>query len=260
MSSPFILASIKRYLQAQSFRIAIMEEIMLLSPKLFKMEGRIIVATTHSFEYVEPLHGVKIPKTAHVLTVGEMIPNAPILEVNMDVPSDEKLTQYVWMQAMVKTCVDNAEEIKSLVHRIYIANNKADTEEERKEMMKLDFLSLKDWFMQEIRGTKIYQEFSATYNSTQKLKPFSRAFNAFVLDRNKYTHGQVYLVKPNYDFVLEYIETPSQQKKYATIDIDTLNSYNECYVTIRALINEYNRIHQNKRTEEYIKRQTAEGK
>ena len=99
--------------------------------------------------------------------------------------------------------------------------------------------------MDDVRASKIYQEFKE-FNSTKKLKPFSQAFNTFILDRNKYTHGNLCFISPSYDFALEYIETPSHQTRYALIDTNILLSYNNCYKEILKLIIEYTIIHQNK--------------
>ena len=145
----------------------------------------------------------------------------------------------------MKSCVDNAEDIKNSIHQIVINHTTPKSENERVALMKMDFMTLKKWFMEDVRSSKIYQEFSK-FNSTKKLKPFSKAFNTFVLDRNKYTHEQLCFNSPMSDYILEYIETPELQKMYAYLDIEILKSYNSCYKEILNVINEYNVAHQNK--------------
>lgn len=220
----------------------------ILSPKNIKFSTTartIITSHTGSFEYVDPVFNVPMTKSITTLTFGEMGINSPPIDFGTTSSTDERVKLFAGMQALIKSCVDNAEDIKERVHQILISKSKPKSEEERVELMKMDFMKLKGWFMDDVRNSKIYKEFSV-FNSTGKLKPFSKAFNTFVLDRNKYTHGQLCFVSPSYDFVLEYIETPAHQKRYASVDIAILTSYNNCYVEIKKVINEYNVAHQSK--------------
>lgn len=173
-----------------------------------------------------------------------MGPNNPTLNFP-NRPTEEQVKIFGGMQALMKSCVDNAEDIKERIHRIILSRVIPNSEEERVTLMKMDFMAVKQWFMDDVRSSKIYKEFSE-YNSTQKLKPFSKAFNTFILDRNKYTHGQLCFNSPSFDYILEYIETPEQQKRYAHLNIDILKSYNACYKEILKVITEYNVAHQNK--------------
>jgi hypothetical protein len=193
-------------------------------------------------------------KSITTLTFGEMGINPPPIEFGMTSATDERVKLFAGMQSLIKSCVDNAEAIKDIIHQILISKSKPTSEQERIDLMKMDFMKLKGWFMDDIRSSKIYKEFSV-FNSTAKLKPFSKAFNTFVLDRNIYTHGQLCFLSPNYDFVLEYIETPAHQKRFAFIDTTILTSYNNCYIEIKKVINEYQVAHQTKQMIDYKKKQ-----
>ncbi len=215
----------------------------ILSPKVIKEVG-FMTSVTGSFEFIDPI--LHIPMTKSITTITFPVQtgvNSQHITMGNTDPTDPKVILYGGMQGLMKTCVDNAEDIKIRIHQIVIDRIKVKSEVERVELMKMDFMGLKNWFMNEVRQSKIYQEFKV-YNSTKKLKTFSQAFNTFVLDRNKYTHGQLCFISPSYDFALEYIETPSQQKRYALLDINILLSYNACYKEIKEVINEYNIIHQ----------------
>lgn len=217
----------------------------LLRPRLFKTEGKIIIQTSGDFEYTDPTFNTKMNKRISLLSIGEFgYNNPPPVEVDMSNPAEEKLVLYAGMQSLIKSCVDNAEDIKSTLHQLYIGKTKPQSEEEKKEALKIDFMKLRDWYMDDIRSSKIYQEFSITYNSTKKLKPFSKLFHDFVMDRNIYTHGTLCFVKPNFDFVILYIDSASNGQKYATIDLNILKSYNDCYVKIKEFMREYTGIHQ----------------
>lgn len=219
----------------------------LLSPKVIRHEGMNLMSiVTRSFEYTDPILNVKMTKSITTITFAEMTENNGMhLNMGSTETDNPKVILYAGMQALMKSCVDNAEDVKDRILGIVLRKENPKSEEQRAEIMKLDFMKLKKWFMDDIRNSKIYQEFEK-YNSTKKLKSFSQAFNTFVLDRNKYTHGQLCFISPSYDYALEYIETPSQQKRYASIDTNILISYNNFYKEIIKVISEYNIIHQNK--------------
>lgn len=217
----------------------------ILSPKVIP-EVDIMTSVTGSFEFIDPILNVPMTKSITTITFPVQIGiNHKHINMGKTDATDPKVILYGGMQGLMKSCVDNAEDIKSRIHQIVLNRTKPKSEEERVELMKLDFMKLKQLFMDDVRASKIYQEFKE-YNSTKKLKTFSKAFNTFILDRNKYTHGQLCFISPSYDYALEYIETPSQKKRYALINTNILLSYNNCYKEILKVITEYNIINQTK--------------
>jgi hypothetical protein len=226
---------------------------ILSPPKITIPNGMMMLNHTSPFEYIDPALSVPMTKKIMTLAFGQMVNNQQTLDLNMAKASEERIILFVAMQALIKSCVDNAEDIKDSLLQIVLRGSRPETEEERIKIMKMDFMNLKQWFMDDIRNSKIYQEFK-NYTTTGKLKPFSKAFHTFVLDRNKYTHGQLCFIRPDYDFALEYIESPSQRKVYASIDKDVLLSYNLCYKEIFAVIQEYNIIHQTRLFADYKKK------
>lgn len=217
----------------------------ILSPrKIILPPLAVTVSITRSFEFTDPIHGVTMTKSINTLTMGRMATDNLTLNFPNS-PTEEQVRVFGGMQSLIKSCVDNAEDIKDRIHQIVSARTIPKSEDERVALMKMDFMALKKWFMDDIRSSKIYQDFSQ-FNSTRKLKLFSRAFNTFILDRNKYTHGQLCFNSPSYDYILEYIETPKQQMQYAHLDTEILKSYNNCYKEILKVIAEYNVIHQGK--------------
>ena len=204
-----------------------------------------MAGNTGSYEFVDPIHNLSMTKSITTLSIGQMGANPSSITFG-NAPDEEQIRLFGGMQALMKSCVDCAEDIKNRIHEIIINRATPSSEEERKELMKMDFMAIKQWFMNDVRSSKIYQEFSE-FNSTKKLKPFSKAFNTFILDRNKYTHGKLCFLNPTYEYVLEYIGTPEHQIRYAMIDTDILKSYNSCYNIILNAITEYNIVHQQKR-------------
>ncbi len=215
----------------------------IISPKEIVQTNKLMLKHTSAFEYIDPILNIPLTKSITFLTFGEFGVNPKPTIWDLSTAPDLLLKKYGAMQSLMKSCVDNAEDIKSNLLQIVLMISSPKTEEERVLLMKMDLMNLKQFFMDDIRKSKIYQEFKE-FSSTKKLKPFSQAFNTFILDRNKYTHGHLCFIKPNYDFALEYIETPSQKIKYALIDTTMLLSYNNCYKEIRDVISEYNVIQQ----------------
>ncbi|MBK7882137.1 MAG: hypothetical protein IPJ83_16515 [Saprospiraceae bacterium] len=219
----------------------------ILSPRKINLPPlSIMLSTQGSFDFTDPIHGVTMTKSITTLSMGQMGPNNPTVGFP-NRPTEEQLRVFGGMQALMKSCVDNAEDIKERIHRIVLSRIIPNSEDERVGLMKMDLMALKQWFMNDVRSSKIYQGFSE-FNSTKKLKSFSKAFNSFILDRNKYTHGRLCFNSPSFDYILEYIETPVQEKRYAHLDIEILKSYNACYKEILKVITEYNVAYQNKRT------------
>lgn len=206
----------------------------------------IAVSTKSSFDYTDPIHSVTMTKTITTISIGQMATNNPKLNWP-DRPTEEQLRIFGGMQALIKSCVDNAEDIKDRIHQIILQKKNPKNEEERLELMNMSFMKLKKWFIHDILDNKTYKEFSI-FNSTKKLSSFSDGFNKFVVDRNKYTHGQLCFLSPSFEYILEYIESPEQKNHYAYVDIDILKSYNACYKEILKVVTEYNVAHQNKVT------------
>lgn len=215
----------------------------ILRPKKIRQEPfSVIVSVTNNFEFTEAIHGVTMTKSITTIALNSKENN------NVEFPhqpTDEQKRVFAGMQGLIKSCVDNAEDIKNRIHQIIINRDNPNSEAARVAIMKMDFMATKKWFMDDIRSSKIYKHFFEL-NSTEKLKPFSQAFNSFILDRNKYTHGQLCFISPSYEYAIEYIETPEQQKEYAKIDIELLKSYNAFYKAILKVISEYNIAHQEK--------------
>ena len=203
----------------------------------------VTIARTGPYDYTDPVHGVSMTKSITTLAWGQFGHNNPPIDVP-DRPTEEQLRVFGGMQTLIKTCVDNAEDIKNRIHNILLAKKITKSEKERLELMNMTFAKLRTWFINDIIDTKKYKEFSS-YNSTKKLSLFKKALDTFVIDRNKYTHGQLCFLMPTFEYILEYIESPEQQKYYAYINIDILKSYNACYKEIIKVITEYNVADQN---------------
>lgn len=217
----------------------------LLRPQILKSSKMTLILAVNSvYEYTDPILNVTIFKTLRTITLGEFGYPGKNVNWDMDKPSVEKLQAYSAMQSLAKTCVDNAEDIKSRLLEILINPRHKRSDGEKVEFMKMSFKKLKNLLMDDILNSKIYKEF-ATLNSTAKLKPFWKIFDEFIQDRNKYTHGHLCVIRPSFDYAIEFIDTDNKSK-YASINKDIFVSYCTCYMTIREVITQYNVIYQNR--------------
>jgi hypothetical protein len=68
------------------------------------------------------------------------------------------------------------------------------------------------------------------------LKSVTKSFFALIMDRNKYTHGELMFWYPEKQTVLEY-ENNAKQAEYAVVNSEILNSYLTCYGQLDELLN-----------------------
>lgn len=208
----------------------------LLRPqKLKRPNYSVSFGIASSFEHTDPVLDVSMTKTINIVSMNSETSNHVPSPKR---PSEEQIKTYAAMQSLIKSCVDNAEDIKERLHQIVVSQSFPQNEKERRNIMKMDFMSIKKWFLDDIRSKKIYKHLTG-YESTKKFKNFSRPLNDFVLDRNVYTHGQLSLLSPDFEYIIEYTEPHSQHKEYAFITIEILKSYNAFYREIQKVIAEY---------------------
>lgn len=213
------------------------------SPKVVDTHHRVKFENSKMYEFTHPVLDVTVTKKISILTVSEQrLDNGQVdFQIFTHVPTSNQLIHFEAMQSLIKACVDNAEDIKSRLLQILLSTLPTSKIEERAELMNKPFMNLKGQFMDHIRTEKVFKIVDE-FNSTKKLKPFSKAFNTFILDRNKYTHGLLHFLTPNFDFVLEYNDGDNQ--KYAYINIEILKSYNDFYKEILRVLKIYNLIKQ----------------
>lgn len=99
---------------------------------------------------------------------------------------------------------------------------------------KLDFMGHRNLLSEIFKSKK-----SAWLNEILKeydLKSVTKSFFNLIMDRNKYTHGELMFWYPEKQAVLEY-ENDTKQAEYAIVNSDILNSYLTCYGQLDELLN-----------------------
>ncbi len=100
---------------------------------------------------------------------------------------------------------------------------------------KLDFMAHRDLISKIIKTNK--SEKLKTITDTYKLKSVTTSFCKFILDRNKYTHGELLSWYPERKTILEY-ENETRQIEYGEVNKDILNSYIICYKELNEFLNQ----------------------
>jgi hypothetical protein len=103
---------------------------------------------------------------------------------------------------------------------------------------KLDFMGHRNLLSDILKSNKIewLREVLKEYNC----KSVTKSFYNFILDRNKYTHGELMFWYPEMKTILEY-ESDNKQVQYGEVNKDILNSFLICYKTIDEFLNDIER-------------------
>lgn len=102
---------------------------------------------------------------------------------------------------------------------------------------KLDFMAHRD-ILSKIVKTNKSEELKSIIEK-YNLKSVTTAFHKFILDRNKYTHGELLSWYPEKKTILEY-ENETRQTEYGEVNKEILNSYIICYKELDEFLNQIN--------------------
>jgi hypothetical protein len=219
------------------------------SPKLIDTEKKFIVNVPMNFDYADPITKIKMNRKASSLFISaEELKAIHGYEITITVdtnnPTTEQELNFIGMQGLIKICTDNAEDIKNNFLNI---NLRIPLNEKEKHdninILSLDFMKLKDRFMEFLKKDHFIKTVEE-YSTNQKMKPFRKTLDRFVLDRDIYTHGQLHFLRPNFDYAIEFIDTKINRIQYAIVDIEILKSYNDFYKQINKLVETFNKTRQ----------------
>jgi hypothetical protein len=99
----------------------------------------------------------------------------------------------------------------------------------------MDFMQLKDSFMNHMKKDPRYKMLQEG-STPEKMKLFRSNFNQFVVDRNIYTHGQLWYREEIDDFVISYLDKKIADVAHALLTPEILDSYNQCYKRLHTFI------------------------
>lgn len=217
----------------------------LLSPIKIDTVNKVVGSVPIDFEYIDRISGISIQKK----TSTYFITNATWGdkgEINFTFhtikPTPFQIENFVAIQTIIKSCADNAEHIKDALLNINLGL-KTLTDENRLDLMRMDFMKLKDRFIEYLKKDPLIKEIEE-YSSNQKMKAFRKDFNQFVIDRNIYTHGLLGFLDPDYKYIIEYIDHHYGSKSYAIVSLETLKSYNQFYSEIQKLFEAFRKSRQ----------------
>ncbi len=100
---------------------------------------------------------------------------------------------------------------------------------------KLDFMGHRDILSNIIKSQKV-DWLNGILLSYDK-KSVTKSFNSFILDRNKYTHGEVMYWYPEKKTLLEY-QNENGEVEYGEVNQLILNSFLQCYQELDQILNQ----------------------
>ncbi|MFT3844519.1 MAG: hypothetical protein QM725_05670 [Lacibacter sp.] len=222
---------------------------LLLHPTPIDTEKRFIAESIFEVDLTENRFKVKMRKSVSVLFVSkerlEKSDEFVYLTTNTKQPPKEKMDDYLSMQTLIRICAENGEAVNRRLLKIN-QNLIGAPLSDWSKIMKMDFMSLKDNFIEYIKKDQLIKTVDE-YSSNAKMKPFRKNLDEFIIDRNIYTHGHLHLLDPDYSFVIEYINNVTKQKVYAKITTEVLVTYNQLYVEIIRFFDTFTKLKQEQR-------------
>ncbi len=206
----------------------------LISPDVVTFSNTSIqIKMTHEV-YSEQKFGVKTPVTHSVLIVSE--PNS---EGKFDLPLDpqilfgkELVAELSGIKGVIGTCAQLAEhlfgQLKALNERFKAMADLQDCFQDHvPKYEKLDFYGHRKIIGCLIKSGKndCINEVLKDYDAASVRK----VLDAFILDRNKYTHGDLVYWQGEKKTMLEYVNNVTYKPEYAIVNSDILNSFTDSY-------------------------------
>lgn len=99
---------------------------------------------------------------------------------------------------------------------------------------KLDFMGHRNLLSDIFKSRKL--DWLNKLLSEYDVKSVTKSFYNFILDRNKYTHGELMYWYPQKQTLLEY-ENEQRLPEYGIVNADILNSFLVCYKELHELLN-----------------------
>lgn len=219
-----------------------MNSISLLSPEIQNFgEGSLQCRISHQI-YSEEKGGVKVPVNYNVFfNLTEKGEDGKfILPIEPEAIFGKKTIGTIHeIKGTIGHCSQIAEE---LFDRLKYINGEFKRIPELKEIFdsyegkyhKLDFMGHRNLLSEIFKSKKLdwLNEILKAYD----VKSTTKAFYAFIMDRNKYTHGILMFWYPNRTTLLEY-ENEARQTEYGIVNADILNSFIQCYKFLDELFN-----------------------
>ena len=143
------------------------------------------------------------------------------------------------IKKQIGTCSQIAENLFSKLKALNLQLKQLDDlkdifEEYEENYKKLDFMGHRNIFSEIIKSKKIewIDDIIKEYN----IKSITKTFYNFIMDRNKYTHGELMLYYPSRETILEY-EDQQRNREVAVVNVEIITSYIETYKELDKILN-----------------------
>jgi hypothetical protein len=211
-----------------------MSEEQLLSPKVISFPPDAVWGTISHNAFAEKKMGIDMPvQYSAMMRLQKGDDGRYIIPIDPAVLFDKKLVaQISSVKQIVKQASESAERLfdhlRDLNARLCRIHGLAEERDkyltrENRSFEKLDFMGHRYLLGEIMKSGKV--TCIAAVIEQDKLKKFRKNLEQFILDRNKYTHGEVLFYVDESATILSYINHTTHQAEYGIIDDTILKSF-----------------------------------
>jgi hypothetical protein len=219
-----------------------MKILSLQSPKVIEFSKEDMTAKISHQMFKENTVGVDTPINHAVLIILSKKSEDGRYKLPIDgeaIFGKESITAINEVRKQIASCSQIAENLFSQLKALnlqlkQISELKEVFEEYEENYRKLDFMGHRNLFSDLVKSKKIswINEIIEEYN----IKSVTKAFYNFIMDRNKYTHGELMLYYPSRETILEY-EDESRNREVAIVNSEIITSYIDTYKELYKILN-----------------------
>lgn len=162
-----------------------------------------------------------------------------ILPIDPKSYTKDKYDKQEYYQAKMGKCSHFAESLNSSLDSflgLYFSDkDPAKFGDRYKSLNKLDYMNARNLLSEVLKADNKFMQIDEI-NTNEKLKHFTKTFFNFISDRNKYTHGLLYLSYPDFTPTIQY-ENEEKKVEYALIDDQIISDYFETHEYLSVILN-----------------------
>ncbi|MXS71577.1 hypothetical protein GSF70_10140 [Flavobacteriaceae bacterium W22] len=228
-----------------------MKILSLLSPHVIKFEKEDMTSKISHQMYTENKLGTDMPVNHAVLILMSEKSEDGRFKLPIDgqaIFGKESAAAISQVKTQMGRCSQLAEnlfsKLKALHLRLkYTSELKGIFDKYEEKYKKLDFMGHRKLFSEILQSNKIdwIKDISDEYD----VKSLTKTFYNFIMDRNKYTHGELMLYYPSKQTIIEY-EDVEKNREVAIVNAEIITSYTATYNELNKLIDKIEAARQKK--------------
>src|ERR1700737_225904 len=143
----------------------------------------------------------------------------------------DKFAKQETYQNQLGKCSHFAETLNSTLDNFiglyYQDRNPTDVDKKYSNLSKLDYMGARNLMSETVKRDAKFKQIEEI-NTPEKINHFTKTFFYFITDRNKFTHGLLYLRYADYAPIIQY-ENEKKEIEYAEIDEKVISDFYSTY-------------------------------